>query len=224
MTTPSDRPLAWLGAEGEALRVAFSRVFGAKWRPFGSPSLKLGGLSDGREGVQWNVAYDPRDGARWVGVNLEGMAYDDWPIARLIESELKRPTLVGLVRSTAALRDVILVWHRDYWPAQSRVEIQEQEIAPTPIALGDLTEEMWRQSLDGAAACLDARRKRRGRAVQRVTLMSGRVVEGEVSPHLMFRWMGRAGSDWEAMMRETKGAMQPLHEWANRLASKPVRF
>ena len=47
-------------------------------------SLGMGGrlrrnghISDGNEGVQWNAGYYPRDGAAWLGFNLEGMKYDD---------------------------------------------------------------------------------------------------------------------------------------------------
>jgi len=29
-----------------------------------------------------------------LGVNLEGMQYDDWPVARLIEREIARPLLL----------------------------------------------------------------------------------------------------------------------------------
>jgi len=30
----------------------------------------------------------------WLGVNLEGMPYDDWPGARLIERGVSRPLLL----------------------------------------------------------------------------------------------------------------------------------
>ncbi|MDE2795442.1 MAG: hypothetical protein OXL34_11540 [Gemmatimonadota bacterium] len=49
------------------------------------------GVSDGIEGVQWNAGCRARDGTVWLGVNLEGIKYDDWPVARLIERELSRP-------------------------------------------------------------------------------------------------------------------------------------
>jgi len=133
--------LEWFGDEAVRIRVAFSKVFGPRWRPFGSAALRLGGLSDGAEGVQWNVAYDPRDGRRWVGVNLEGTQPDDWPVVRLLERERRDPELLDLVQDDRALHPVVLVWRRDYWQATSRPFIQERNIAPTPIALGDLTED-----------------------------------------------------------------------------------
>ena len=53
-------------------------------RPFGTPRGRYQGVSDNAEGVQWNAGVDREQGSSWLGVNLEGMAYDDWPIARLI--------------------------------------------------------------------------------------------------------------------------------------------
>ena len=215
--------LDWLGDEGEQIRIAFSKVFGTRYSPFGSPSLQRGGLSDGKEGVQWNVNYDPRDGRQWVGVNLEGMQYDDWPVARLIERELREPVLPRLVEEHGALAPVLLVWHRDYWQATGRPRIQEKVIARA--RLGDLTRAAWVASLEEARGCLDSRRKYRGRAVQTVTLSSsGDRVEGEVSPHLMFRYMAPERMDWESLCRQAKAAMEPLHGWAVRRARKAVRF
>ena len=33
-----------------------------------------------------------------MGVNLEGMKYDGWPIGRLIDHELRRPTLIDVIQ------------------------------------------------------------------------------------------------------------------------------
>ena len=65
----------------DALKTCFRDVFGCRGREFGSLSRGVLGISDGNEGVQWNAGYYPRDGAVWLGVNLEGMKYDDWPVA-----------------------------------------------------------------------------------------------------------------------------------------------
>ena len=72
----------------DAVKSCFRDVFGCRGREFGSPSRGVLGVSDGNEGVQWNAGHYPRDGAVWLGVNLEGMKYDDWPVARLIEREI----------------------------------------------------------------------------------------------------------------------------------------
>lgn len=46
------------------------------------------------DSVQWNVGCRPGDGFDWLGVNLEGMRYDDWPVPRLIEREISPPLLL----------------------------------------------------------------------------------------------------------------------------------
>ena len=65
----------------DALKSCFRDVFRCPGRDFGSPSRGVEGISDNNQGVQWNAGYHLRDGAVWLGVNLEGMQYDDWPVA-----------------------------------------------------------------------------------------------------------------------------------------------
>ena len=214
--------LNWIGPEAERIRVAFTKVFGANPQPFGNAALRIGGFSDGKAGVQWNVAYHPDDERLWVGVNLEGMQYDDWPIARMIERELKEPSLVELVKNDAGLADVQLLWRRDYWQANSRPAIEERIIESK--ALGDLDNEVWRGSLIQALACLDKRRKYRGRGRQTVTLPNGTPVEGEVSPHLTFEYFAQNPTSYEDFFREAKGRMQNLHKWLKDRAARPIKF
>jgi hypothetical protein len=216
--------LEWLGTEGEQLRIAFTKVFGSRYEAFGSPALHVGGLSDGTKGVQWHAGLDPRDGVRFAGVNLEGMQYNDWPVAQLIESELRRPSLASMIAKDSSLGDVVVLWRRDYWQKQSRPPIEEQYIAPTPSKLVDLTGEGWNEALKTAGECLDRARRRRGRATQTVTLLSGEQVTGQVSPHLTFHLTSACDGPWEDFLRAVKLRMKPLHSWATQLASKPVAF
>ena len=78
----------------EALKSCFRDVFGCRGREFGSPSRGVLGISDGNEGVPMERRVLPRDGAVWLGINLEGMKYDDWPVARLIKREISGPLLL----------------------------------------------------------------------------------------------------------------------------------
>ena len=55
------------------------------------------------DGVQRNAGYRPGDGFVWLGVNLEGMRYDDWPVARLIERGISRPLLLTMTSNTIAI-------------------------------------------------------------------------------------------------------------------------
>jgi hypothetical protein len=220
----ADNPavLSWLGDEGERLRIAFTKVFGSRFRPFGNRSRRYGGLSDHAQGVQWNAGYDPRDGRQWVGVNLEGMKYDDWPIARLLEREIANPSLLQRLREHPGLERVIVLWRRDYWPASNRAEIREEGILRAP--LGSLTPDQWRLALEEAIHCLDENRGHRGRGRQTVTLMSGVRKEGAVSPHLTFEYEASGRAAWEAFFREARTCLEPFHQWTTERAAGKVSF
>lgn len=214
--TNSEPMLDWLGDEGKKLQAAFAAVLGDKPRPFGKQATQIGGFSDGNDGVQWNAGYDPRDRKQWLGVNLEGMKYDDWPIARLITRELQRPTLPRLVRDVGHTDPAVASWKRDYWQVAARPSIREGSIKPTPILLSRLTEEGWREALDEAFACLlDRRPQNWTRATQQVTLdVGGREVIGPVSPHLTLVFPAAVYTPWQEFLTQAKARMQPFYEWA----------
>lgn len=173
-------------ASADTLKAHFRDVFRCPGRDFGSPLRGALGISDGNEGVQWNAAYYPGDGAIWLGVNLEGMKYDDWPVARLIEREMSRPLLLTRYRRKVARSDrVTVVWARDAWQVTARPRIKEANIAPTPITLDRLDGQGWEDALRSARECLDPQKQLRGRRRVPVTLLSSeRQVEMYVSPHL----------------------------------------
>ena len=58
----------------------FKDLFECAGRRFGSRPLGVLGVSDGVEGVQWNAWYSQREETAWLGVNLEGKEYEDWPV------------------------------------------------------------------------------------------------------------------------------------------------
>ena len=91
----------------DTLKSLFRDIFQCRGRDFGSPSRGVLGISDGNEGVQWNAGYYPRDGAVWLGVNLEGMKYDDWPVARLVERKISLPLLLTRYRPQVARPDKV---------------------------------------------------------------------------------------------------------------------
>ena len=135
----------------DALKSPFRDVFGCRGREFGSLSRGVLGVSDGNKGVQWNAGYYPRDGAVWLGVNLEGMKYDDWPVARLIERKISRPLLLTRYRRKVARSDkVTVLWARDAWQYSARRRIKEADLAPTPITLDRLDGQGWADALRGA--------------------------------------------------------------------------
>ena len=71
----------------DTLKTCFREVFRCRASDFGSPFRGVLCISDGNEGVQRNAGNGPGDGFDWLGVNFEGLKYDDWPVAGLIERE-----------------------------------------------------------------------------------------------------------------------------------------
>ncbi len=192
----------------------FRDLFECTGQRFGSPSLGVLGICDGNNGVQWNAGYSQLVECAFLGVNLEGLEYDGWPVARLIERELSRPRLLSEYRARVARPGRVDVsWKRDAWQASSRVRITERDIAPTPIALDRLDAAGWARALGGARECLDPRRKYRGRRRTRVTLLrSGRVVERWVSPHLQFKTRLYGFDSYT--MQQARDDLDGLHEFA----------
>ena len=203
----------------DALKSCFRDVFGCRGRDFGSLSRGVLGISDGNEGVQWNAGYYPRDDEVWLGVNLEGMKYDDWPVARLIEREISRPLLLtGYRRKVARPDRVTVIWARDAWQYAARRRIKEANLAPTPIALDRLDGQGWADALRGARECLNARKRHRGRNKVPVTLLPSerhpweRQVEMDVSPHLKIR--APLAEITSRAMRQARDNLEALWEFA----------
>jgi hypothetical protein len=194
----------------------FRDLFACEGRRFGSRSLGVLGISDGCEGVQWNAAYHERDKTARLGVNLEGMLYDGWPVARLIEREISHPLLLTEYRGRIPRPEMVTVrWWRDAWQVSSRVSIKESRLPPTPIALDRLDGDGWAHALREARECMDPERGYRGRRRTKVTLRSsGRIVERWVSPHLQFTV--RFAENSTRSLRRAADDLQVLREFAVR--------
>ena len=202
----------------DTLRNCFRDLFGCPGREFGSRSRGVLGISDGNKGVQWNAGY-PSSGVVWFGVNLEGMKYDGWPVARLIERELSRPLLLTprYRLKVAGPGRVTARWTRDAWRHPARPPIKEADIAPTPIALDRLDRRGWEAALEGAMECLDPLRQHRGRGNVQVTLLPSkrhpweRRAEMGVSPHLKIRTPLAAITP--SAMRQARDNLHALYEF-----------
>ena len=65
-------------------------------------------------------------------VNVEGMKYDHWPVARLIERELSCPLLLTRYRRKVARPEKVTeIWARDAWQVSARRRTKEANLAPT---------------------------------------------------------------------------------------------
>ena len=172
-----------------------------------------------QRGCPWNAGYYPRDGAVWLGVNLEGMKYDDWPVARLIEREISPPLLLTRYRRKVARPDkVTVLWARDAWQYSAPSRIKEAHLAPTPIALDRLDGQGWADALRGARECLNPRKQHRGRRKVSVTLLPSkrhpweRQVEMDASPHLKIRTPLAEIMSWA--MWQGRDNLEALYEFA----------
>ena len=115
---------------------------------FGSPSLRVAGVSDGTDGVQWNawVEWHGDKQMAYAGVNLEGKVYDGWPVARFIERELAASRLREVSACVPDPTRVEVIWYRDAWQVVARLPIAERLIGGSPRLLHTLTPDAWRAS------------------------------------------------------------------------------
>ncbi len=198
----------------------FKTILGVSGRPFGGTSKTYDGMSDDAEGVQWNVATfkDKPQRAR-IGVNLEGMKYKDWPIARFIESELKIRALLSL---PVEKDKIYLAFFRDAWQVTNRPAIEERNLGCSGISLEAMTDLQWKKTLEEAYACLDPQNNHHGRAKQQVTLSSSGIVKTmKVSPHLQIYttiWSVSPADFQEARTSMQKGfdRLMPVYEYVRR--------
>lgn len=214
-------PAAW-AAEMDEITEAFTGQFGRTFRSFGTPALGMLGINDAVAGVQWSCSRDLQTGQVRLSVNLEGMQYDGWPVARVIERELADPQLPALAASLKAA-EIVVSWARDCWQGASRLKIVEADIAPTPLSLDELTPDKWRAALEAAQQCLDPERQFRGRGRQVVTTIASRTTEAkDVSPHFTFTTLVTSpepGGNWDAALKDPVARLEPLHTWLTDRAS-----
>lgn len=220
-TRKRSRPHPQRDSEYAQLLASFTRVIGCKGRPFGQLSRPSFGISDGVEGVQWNLAINTeRDEIRF-GVNLEGMAYEGWPIARFLKRELAEPKLFEITASSKGVENVYLNLTRDAWQVTSRPMIIEENIGGKDTPISKISAEIWVEMLEEALDCLNAESGHRGRSQQTVTLRKPpkngpreRVMP--VSPHLTI-WTPVSSSDAEEAEIETvRNRLLPIYKWVKR--------
>lgn len=183
-------------------------------RPFGTASGRYQGFSDDARGVQWNTGIDRQRGVVTVGVNLEGMKYDNWPIATFLLQERVRPDLPGVLRQSAGA-DRLEVWlERDCWQAAARLPISESFIGPEPpLAVSRLSDPYWADMIARALECLDASRAHRGRGRQEVTLLRSGKVEKDVSPHLQVKYVLPSASVSIVALETAALALEPVYAY-----------
>lgn len=194
---------AWLGERA-----------GKPSRPFGKASGRYCGFSDDARGVQWNAGIDRQRQVTTVGVNLEGMKYENWPIATFLVNERERPALPHLLRQAPDEARLEVWLERDCWQAAARLPISESFIGPeAPLAVARLSDPYWADMVNRALTCLDASRGYRGRGRQEVTLLRLGKVEKEVSPHLQVKYVLTSAPATHAALETAARALEPVHQY-----------
>ena len=198
----------------------FTSVLNVKGRPFGQLNKPRFGMSDGNHGIQWNLVFT--GGASemevYLGVNLEGLKYHDWPIATLLLSELETPSLEELKSRIRDPGTLDIRFARDAWQAAARPEIEEQYIGGRIVNLAETENRKWIQMVSEALTCLDSTKSYRGRAKQRVTLVK-QSKQGspkrwmDVTPHLTIRCNVRLGMGFESELKRKHEEMKPVYDW-----------
>ena len=101
----------------------FTSVLGIEGKPFGQLNQLRFGISDDAHGTQWNLALAEGDVKAYLGVNLEGLEDNGWPIATLLLSELKNPSLEKLKSRIGDPDSVDTRLTRDAWEITRRPKI-----------------------------------------------------------------------------------------------------
>jgi hypothetical protein len=207
-----------LHSEYTELFDAFTSVLKVAAQPFGQTSRSVFGVSDGNEGVQWNLAVEKDTGRVRLGVNLEGKKYTNWPIATFILSEKGGPQIMSVIAQLERPEDVYLRFVRDAWQATARPLIKEMYIGGAESSLREIDSNRWADILDEALECLNEDANFRGRAKQTVTLASkpksgGQVRIMQVSPHLNIWTEVKPEGNLEQSLQRQVAALQPVYDW-----------
>jgi hypothetical protein len=207
---------------------SFAARLNVKPRPFGQVGRPHFGVSDGVEGVQWNIAVFRESNESYLGVNLEGVAYSGtWPITTLILSEIRRPTLDVMKAKVSKADHIRVTFSRDAWQVSARRPIAEQFIGGGRYVLSELDNELWGKLLLEARDCLDARRQFRGRSKQTVTVFrkaGEETKEMEVCPHLVVSTRvdvdptSEDANNIDLAIDRAIAELMPIHEWVSRVA------
>ena len=201
----------------------FTQLTDCKGRPFGQLNQPHFGMSDGNDGVQWNISVYRETEDIQLGVNLEGKVYANWPIATFLLAELQDPSIFDIRAQLNDPARVFMRHTRDAWQVTARPSIVEKYIGPSNVSLSDIDAELWQSMLTEALGCLSKGRGYRGRSKQLVTITS-QSNTGErkrmmtVSPHLTIWTPIESSDDIERRLKVAIDRLKPLYNWVSRIS------
>jgi hypothetical protein len=200
----------------------FARLTKCKGQPFGQLNKPYFGMSDGNEGVQWNIAIYTAPEEVQLGVNLEGKRYSDWPIRTFLLTELERPSFFKVRDQLADPNQSFIRLTRDAWQVTARPSIVEKFIGPGNTPLSDIDPDLWQSMLIEALECLSEEKDYRGRAKQLVTFQNkprtgDRTRIMEVSPHLTIWTLMQSSGDIERNLQAGIDRLKRIYDWVSRI-------
>lgn len=196
----------------------FTSVLKVKGRPFGQLNKPRFGMSDGNDGVQWNISISTDSGTICLGVNLEGMKYKGWPISRFILSEIAKPKIAEIGAELKNPKDVYIRFSRDAWQVTARPDIIDKYLCGREFTFAEIDYDRWALMLSEALDCLNKGANYCGRAKQEVTL-ENRPKNGEqvrfmeVSPHLTIWSPISLDGDVQEEIKRRIAELRPVYEW-----------
>lgn len=210
-----------IDSEYAELLQLFASLLNVKGRPFGQLNKPDFGMSDGNEGVQWNLSVSTDTEIIRLGVNLEGMKYRNWPISKFILSEIDNPKIEEVTARLNNPDKIFIRFSRDAWQVTARPFIVERYLGGKEITFSESNSSQWSKTLKDALDCLNKETNYCGRAKQTVTLVNkpqnGEQVRiMEVSPHLtIWSHLSLSGNMQENL--ESKIAeLQPVYDWVKK--------
>jgi len=203
----------------------FTSLLNIKGRTFGQLNRPVFGMSDGNEGVQWNIAVWTNKNKQNIqlGINLEGMKYNNWPIANFILSELEQSTIQKIKSTLKQPENIHIRFLRDAWQATSRPNIVEKYLGGQEWSFAETDSNRWRSILTEALDCLNKQKNYRGRAKQLVTYENKpkngeRIRNLPVTPHLLIWTAINLSGDITQNLNSGITQLKPVHEWVARVS------
>jgi hypothetical protein len=204
---------------------SFNTILAIKGKAFGQLNNDYFGMSDGNEGVQWNLTIYPKNDQIRLGVNLEGKKYKDWPISNFILNELKNSRISKIQNNfdKDSSSNIIVSFYRDAWQVTSRPNIKEKFIGGKEYSLEELDELKWKYILEEALGCLDRNKNYKARNKQMVTTVNKKRIESiklmEVSPHLNINKFVKLNNNFEDNLKNIFLELMPIYEWVKSSSS-----
>lgn len=222
--SPRKSSIRNIDTEYAVILQSFNEIIGIKGRPFGQLNKPFFGMSDGNEGVQWNIVINTEPKEIRVGVNLEGMEYSNWPITNFILSELRKPALNDLKSNLENPEIIFIKFMRDAWQVQSRPHIIEEYINGKEISVSEMGTELWNSTLTEAKSCLNENKQYRGRGKQNVTFVNP-PKNGEmnrimwVTPHLHISTPIEKNENVINNLEAGIKRLRPVYDWVNQVTA-----